>query len=88
MRISELNDILTRKMLIKSDQIRLSVNYRSQNSILGLANSIVKLLETIFYGSVDKMCEEASEKSGPKPFILAPMGDELLCHYLFGRTQE
>ena len=73
---------------MQTDQIRLSINYRSQNSILTVANNIVKLLETIFPNSVDRMNEEVSEQSGPKPFILDPMGDELLCHYLFGRTRE
>ena len=34
------------------------------------------------------MSEEVSQRSGPKPYILAPMGDELLCHYFFGKTRE
>ena len=34
------------------------------------------------------MTEEVSERSGPKPYIMAPMGDELLCHYFFGKSQE
>ena len=60
-RISDLNKILNKKMRLEADQIKLSINYRSQNSILLLANNVVKLLETIFPDSIDKMTEEASE---------------------------
>ena len=66
-------------MHLKTDQINLSVNYRSQNSILQLANNVVKLIETVFPDSIDTMTEEVSERSGLKPYILAPMGDKLLC---------
>ena len=64
------------------------MNYRSQNSILQLANNIVKLLQTVFPWSIDAMTEEVSERLGPKPTILEPMGDKLLCHYFFGRSNE
>lgn len=74
-------------MQLKTQRINLSINYRSQNSILGLANNIVKLLETIFPQSIDVMAEEANQTIGAKPYILEPMGDELLCHYLFGKSQ-
>jgi len=64
----------------------LSINYRSQNSILQLANNVVKLIETIFPHSIDKMTEEVSEKDGEKPFLIDPVGDELLCQFFFGKT--
>ena len=34
------------------------------------------------------MTEETSQRTGAKPIILAPMGDELLCHYLFGKNTD
>ena len=34
------------------------------------------------------MTEEVSQRDGPKPFVLAPMGDNLLCHFFFGRSQD
>ena len=33
------------------------------------------------------MTEEVSQRQGPKPFIIEPMGDELLCQYFFGKSQ-
>jgi ATP-dependent exoDNAse (exonuclease V) beta subunit len=64
--------------------INLQINYRSQNSILRLANSIVNLLEELFPSSIDLMPQEVSQKQGPKPFIIDPISDELLCQYFFG----
>lgn len=66
----------------------MSINYRSQNSILQLANNVVKLIETIFPESIDKMTEEVSEKKGVKPFLIEPVGDKLLCQFFFGKTVE
>ena len=34
------------------------------------------------------MTEEVSQRDGPKPFVLAPMGDNLLCHFFFGKSQD
>ena len=67
--------------------IPLTINYRSQNNILQLANSVVKIIEKIFPLSIDKMTEEVSEKKGPMPFMIEPMGEELLCQFFFGVAQ-
>ena len=32
------------------------------------------------------MTEEVSERDGEKPYLIEPLGDELLCHFLFGKT--
>ena len=78
--------MLSSKGILKTNSINLSVNYRSQNSILQLANNVVKLIETIFPESIDKMIEEVSERQGEKPYLIDPLGDELLCNFLFGKT--
>ena len=53
-----------------------------------LANCVVKLVQTLFPATIDAMTEEVSQTVGQKPIVLQPMSDELLCHYLFGRTTE
>lgn len=78
--------MLTDYKILETKSINLSVNYRSQNSILQLANNIVKLVETIFPNSIDKMTEEVSEKKGDKPFLIQPCGDDLLCEFFFGKS--
>ena len=81
---------MTAKGLMDRNQesINLSINYRSQNKILQLANNVVKLIETIFPESIDKMTEEVSEKKGPKPFLIEPVGDNLLCQFFFGKSVQ
>lgn len=74
-----MRSILTNKGIMHTEAINLSINYRSQNSILQLANNVVKLIETIFPLSIDKMTEEVSEKDGEKPFLIDAVGDDLLC---------
>lgn len=32
------------------------------------------------------MTEEVSERQGEKPYLIDPLGDELLCNFLFGKT--
>ena len=48
----------------------------------------MKLVQTLFPATIDAMTEEVSQTVGQKPIVLQPMSDELLCHYLFGRTTE
>lgn len=87
-RISDMKEILKEKRILDTEAINLYHNYRSQNSILELANSVVKLIETIFPESIDKMIEEVSDKTGDKPFLIEPVGDELLCQFFFGKTTD
>jgi superfamily I DNA/RNA helicase len=49
----------------------LTVNFRSHNNILQLANSIVSSLEILFPKTIDKLAKERSDLEGPKPMILA-----------------
>lgn len=34
------------------------------------------------------MIEEVSEKDGEKPFLIDPVGDDLLCQFFFGKTVQ
>lgn len=85
-RISDLRTLFT-KTEQPADQINLTINYRSQNCILQMANCIVKLIELLFPKSIDKLNEEVSEKVGPKPFLIDSVGEELLCQYFFGQSK-
>ena len=49
---------------------QLTINFRSHNSILQLANNVVSLIETFFPKTIDKLKKEISEKNGPKPKIV------------------
>jgi len=73
---------------IKPDFVPLTVNYRSHNQILDLANSVVTLVEIIFPRSIDKMNKEVSTRDGLKPIILQPMPDETLRQFFFGAQTE
>lgn len=53
----------------------LTINFRSHNNILQLANSVVSALEILFPKTIDRMKKEVSDLLGPKPMILAE-GDE------------
>lgn len=49
---------------------KLTVNFRSHNQILNLANSIVSIISKIFPFAVDKMGKESARLDGPKPIII------------------
>ena len=34
------------------------------------------------------MTEEVSERQGEKPYLIEPVGDELLCQFFFGKTVQ
>ena len=34
------------------------------------------------------MNEEVSERQGEKPYLIEPIGDELLCQFFFGKTVQ
>ena len=78
--------MLKHAKILNTELVNLSVNYRSQNSILQLANNIVKIIETIFPESIDKLNEEVSPKVGEKPCLIHPCDSDLLCEFFFGRT--
>ncbi|KAM3130707.1 hypothetical protein pb186bvf_017215 [Paramecium bursaria] len=61
------SDIVNEKVKLH----QLTINFRSHDQILKLANNIVSLIETLFFPKTrDKLKKELSEKQGPKPFIV------------------
>ena len=48
----------------------LTVNFRSHNQILSLANNIIRAIEQIFPDCIDSMRKESAKNDGPKPIIL------------------
>ena len=48
----------------------LTVNFRSHDQILQLANNIVRVLELLFPDAIDSMRKESAEHQGPKPILL------------------
>ena len=63
---------------------QLTVNFRSHNNILQLANSVVSSIEILFPKTIDRLKKEVSNISGPKPIILADEDEELLFYVLCG----
>lgn len=53
---------------------QLSVNFRSHNNILQLANSVVSIIELLFPTTIDRLRKEHSDLVGPKPIVLADSG--------------
>jgi len=47
---------------------------------------VVKIIETIFPDSIDKLNEEVSEKTGDKPCLIEPCNADLLCEFFFGKS--
>ena len=63
---------------------QLTVNFRSHNNILQLANSVVSSIEILFPKTIDRLKKEVSNLGGPKPIILADEDEELLFYVLCG----
>mmetsp|Transcript_28153 Transcript_28153/g.27860 ORF Transcript_28153/g.27860 Transcript_28153/m.27860 type:complete len:410 (+) Transcript_28153:265-1494(+) len=64
---------------------QLTMNFRSHNQILELANSIVALLEALFPYSIDRMAKERSIEDGPKPILIDSGNINHLFALLFGK---
>ena len=63
---------------------QLTVNFRSHNNILQLANSLLSSIEILFPKTIDRLKKEVSNLKGPKPMILAEGSQELLFYVLCG----
>ena len=50
--------------------LQLTVNFRSHNEILNLANSIIGAIEIFFPQTIDKLLKERSNINGLKPIVL------------------
>lgn len=64
--------------------MQLTVNFRSHNNILQLANSVISIIEILFPATIDRLKKERSNLNGPKPIILADSDIELLFLVLCG----
>jgi superfamily I DNA/RNA helicase len=82
-RIADLNSLM-QNASFKTATIPLTINYRSQNNILQLANNLVRIIEELFPKSIDKMAQEVAERVGPKPYLIEAVSEDLLCKFLFG----
>lgn len=65
------------------DPINLTVNFRSHNNILQLANGVISTIEELFPKAITKLKKkEQSDLFGPKPYVIFDNNDfllELLC---------
>jgi superfamily I DNA/RNA helicase len=66
---------------ITNKEQHLTVNFRSHNMILKLANTIVSMIKELFPNTIDILESERSDLLGPKP-ILIDNGDERLIYDL------
>lgn len=57
-------------MISPPEQKQLTVNFRSHNQILEVANSLVTLVELFFPKTIDRLKKERSNIKGPKPMII------------------
>ncbi|CAD8203599.1 unnamed protein product [Paramecium octaurelia] len=60
----------------------LSINFRSHNQILQLANSVIRIIEIFFPQQIDKLKKETSNLKGPKPIVIKSDDAEQLLHNL------
>ena len=68
--------------------IQLTMNYRSHNQILQLANSIVDVIELYFPKTIDKLQRESSPLDGPRPIVLNGFGEEDLQKVIMASSQS
>jgi superfamily I DNA/RNA helicase len=79
-RFSDLTDLFRNHLpgLAKPTTMQLTVNFRSHNSILQLANSVVSVLEQFFPKSIDRLRKERSNLQGPRPVLVDHSDIEVL----------
>ena len=68
--------------------LQLTVNFRSHNRILTLANSIITAIELFFPLTIDKLHKEKSNLDGLKPIILDSKLLDSLFYILLGKNQQ
>ncbi|OMJ83259.1 hypothetical protein SteCoe_15847 [Stentor coeruleus] len=89
-RFCDLETLFYDSELAKPKIYQLTMNFRTHNQILAMANSIVALLETLFPQTIDKMAKETSMIDGPRPKIISSSDHLHLFNVLFGfeKTQS
>lgn len=83
-RFCDLETLFQESELAKPSIFQLTMNFRTHNQVLAMANSIVALLETLFPQTIDKMAKETSMIDGPKPKIINSSDHLHLFYVLFG----
>ncbi|OMJ66529.1 hypothetical protein SteCoe_36591 [Stentor coeruleus] len=87
-RFCDLKSLFSESRLDTPKVCQLTMNFRTHNQILGLANSIVALLETLFPLTIDKMAKEISPINGPMPIIMSTNNIEQLLFIMFGNHSQ
>lgn len=87
-RFLDLKSLFSESKLDIPTLCQLTMNFRTHNQILGLANSVVAVLETLFPLTIDKMAKEVSPKDGPMPIVLVSKDVEDLIYVLFGISEN
>lgn len=83
-RFCDLETLFYDSELAKPNIYQLTMNFRTHNQILTMANSIVALLETLFPQTIDKMDKETSMIDGPRPKVISSSDHVHLFYVLFG----
>jgi tetratricopeptide (TPR) repeat protein len=87
-RFCDLESLFQQSELPKPTICQLTMNFRTHNQILAMANSIVSLLETLFPQTIDKMGREISQIDGPIPKIIVSQDYLHLFYILFGLEKD
>jgi len=66
--------------------LQLTVNFRSHNQILTLANSVISAIEIFFPMTIDKLIKEKSAIEGLKPIVLDSKLLDSLFYVLLGKS--
>ena len=83
-RFCDIETLFQEAELAKPAINHLTMNFRTHNQVLAMANSIVSLLETLFPQTIDKMAKETSLIDGPTPMIIPKNDFNDLFYFLFG----
>ena len=63
---------------------QLTQNFRSQNSILELAHTIIEVLQIFFPETIDILKKERSAVRGPRPILLSNQNEHFINRYFSG----
>jgi superfamily I DNA/RNA helicase len=73
---------------ISKEEKHLTVNFRSHNRILMLANAIVSMMKELFPNTIDVLKEERSDLVGPHNYLIDNGDERLIYDLLVGPTKE
>lgn len=87
-RFGDLSELFKTSRFEEPTVRQLTMNFRSHNQILELANSVVALLECLFPQTIDRMAKERSYEDGPKPCLIDTGNINHLLSILFGDSSK